>query len=67
MKFFSLKLFNGFALAAGLCACGGNDTAGGISEENEGVVALTNKKIEGVTQKGPFVKDSKITLKETKA
>lgn len=66
---FSLKLFCSLALAAGLCACSesSKDTAGGISEETEGIYAIENKTIAGVSQKGPFVKGSNIYLKETKA
>lgn len=66
---FSLKLFSGLALAAGLCACGesSRDTAGGVSEETEGIYAIENKTIAGVSQKGPFVTGSNIYLKETKA
>ena len=45
------------------CACS-MDTAG-TSEEIEGAVALSDKKIAGVSQKGPFVKGSDVTLKET--
>lgn len=66
---FSLKLFCSLALAAGLCACSesSKDTAGGISEETEGIYAIENKTIAGVSQKGPFVTGSNIYLKETKA
>ena len=67
MKRFSLKLFNALAIIASICACGGRDTAGGISEETEGVVAITDKTIAGVSQKGPFAKGSSVYLKETKA
>lgn len=66
---FSLKLFCSLALAAGLCACSesSKDTAGGVSEETEGIYAIENKTIAGVSQKGPFVTGSNIYLKETKA
>lgn len=66
---FSLKLFCSLALAAGLCACSesSKDTAGGISEETEGIYAIENKTIAGVSQKGPFATGSNIYLKETKA
>lgn len=61
---FSLKLFCSLALAAGLCACSesSKDTAGGVSEETEGIYAIENKTIAGVSQKGPFVKGTTITL-----
>lgn len=66
---FSLKLFCSLALAAGLCACSesSKDTAGGISEETEGIYAIENKTIAGVSQKGPFVTGSDVYLMETKA
>ena len=52
------------ALTALLGACSDMETSG-TSEEAEGVVAISNKKIAGVSQKGPFVKGSDVTLKET--
>lgn len=61
---FTLKLLSALAFAASLCACSESDkdSAGGISEETEGVFAIENKNIVGVSQKGPFVEGSKITL-----
>lgn len=47
------------------CACS-MDTAG-TSEEIEGAVALSDKRIVGVSQKGPLVKGSDVVLKETSA
>ena len=47
------------------CACS-MDTAG-TSEEIEGAVALSDKRIVGVSQKGPLVKGSNVVLKETSA
>lgn len=67
MRTYSLKLFNALAIIACICACSGNDTAGGISEETEGIVAITNKKIAGAAQKGPLVKGSNVVIKETSA
>ena len=52
------------ALTALLGACSDMETSG-TSEEAEGVVAISDKKIAGVSQKGPFVKGSDVTLKET--
>ena len=52
------------ALGAVFCACSDNSTAG-TSEEAEGVVAIAGKQIAGVSQKGPFVKGSEVTLRET--
>lgn len=63
-----IKIFSSAALIFGLYACGENDkTAGGTSEEAEGIIAIVNKTIAGVSQKGPFMKGSKITLRETKS
>lgn len=67
MKIFSLKLLNAVALIAGISACSDMNTAGGISEETEGVTALLGKKISGAVQKGPFVEGSSVVLKETSA
>ena len=52
------------ALGAVFCACSDNSTAG-TSEEAEGVIAISDKKLAGVSQKGPFVKGSDVTLRET--
>ncbi|PWJ36695.1 FISUMP domain-containing protein [Fibrobacter succinogenes] len=67
MKSFSLKLFSSLPLIASIGACVDRNVAGGISEETEGVVAITDKTIAGVSQKGPFAKGSSVYLKETKA
>lgn len=52
------------ALGASLTACSNMETSG-TSEEAEGVIAISDKKIAGVSQKGPFVKGSEVTLRET--
>lgn len=47
-------------------ACGSDDeTAGGSSEETQGI-AITDKQVAGVSQKGPFVKGSSVTVQELK-
>ena len=56
--------FWALALTALLGACSDMETSG-TSEEAEGVVAISDKKIAGLSQKGPFVKGSDVTLKET--
>lgn len=66
MKYFSLKFLSSLTLIASICACVDRNVAGGISEETEGVVAITDKTIAGVSQKGPFTKGSSVYLKETK-
>ena len=43
------------------CACSGDKTAG-TSEESEGITAIRNLDVAGVTQKGPFVKGSIVTV-----
>ena len=48
-------------------ACSDSEKVSGTSEEAEGIVAITNKQIAGVAQKGPFVKGSNIVLRETSA
>lgn len=56
------------ALTMAFTACSESDpakTAGGTSEEAEGIIAITNKTIAGVSQKGPFVTGSNVILKET--
>ena len=42
-------------------ACSGRDTAG-TSEESDGIVAIKDKQIAGVTQKGPFLLGSSVTI-----
>jgi uncharacterized protein (TIGR02145 family) len=54
-----------FALGAMMVACS-TETAG-TSEESEGIVAISSKKIGGSVQKGPFVEGSDVVLMETSA
>ena len=52
------------ALGALLTACSNVDSkSAGTSEEAEGIIAISDKKIAGVSQKGPFVKGSEVTLR----
>jgi len=53
------------AVAVG-CSDSGNDVAGGASGD-AGIIAISDKQIAGVAQKGPFVKGSNVVLKETSA
>ena len=58
-----------FAILLGfVVACSDSDEniAGGASGD-AGVIAITNKQIAGVAQKGPFVKGSEVVLRETSA
>ena len=52
------------ALGASLTACSNMETSG-TSEEAEGVIAISDKQVAGVAQKGPFIKGSEVTLRET--
>ena len=54
-----------FALGTMMVACS-TETAG-TSEESEGIVAISSKKIGGSVQKGPFVEGSDVVLMETSA
>lgn len=52
------------ALFALLCVgCGGDKHAGGTSEETQ-IIAIEDKTVAGVSQKGPFLKSSSITVQE---
>jgi hypothetical protein len=51
------------ALALLLTACAGDDVAGGASGD-AGVVAVTDREVAGVSQKGPFVTGSAVTVQE---
>ena len=59
----SIAMMSAFAVG---CSESGNDVAGGASGD-AGVVAIADKQIAGVSQKGPFVKGSSVVLKETSA
>lgn len=54
------------AFGGAFWACSTFETAG-TSEEAEGIVAIADKELAGVVQKGPFVTGSSIVLKETSA
>lgn len=53
-----------FIMAALIAGCSDNEVSGGASGD-AGIIAISNKQITGVSQKGPFVKGSDVTLKET--
>ncbi len=50
-----------FAVTSLLISCSGDKTAG-TDEQSEGIVAIKNLDIAGVSQKGPFVKGSAVTV-----
>ena len=54
------------AMATFATGCSDNEVAGGASGD-AGIIAISNKQIAGVAQKGPFVTGSNIVLKETSA
>ena len=45
-------------------ACSDGDKTAGTSEEAEGIVAITNREIAGVSQKGPFLVGSSVAIQE---
>ncbi|MBR6454483.1 MAG: hypothetical protein IKS97_07930, partial [Fibrobacter sp.] len=56
-------LFKIAAVALLLTACAGDDVAGGASGD-AGVVAVKDWEVAGVSQKGPFVTGSVVTVQE---
>ena len=54
-------LLNAIAVTSLLISCSGDKTAG-TDEQSEGIVAIKNLDIAGVSQKGPFVKGSAVTV-----
>ena len=60
-RFFSIC--GAFALGVALWACADDQTAG-TSEESEGIVAIKDREIAGVTQKGPFLTGASVTIQE---
>ena len=55
-KFLAVILFGTM-----LCSCSGDKTAG-TDEQSEGITAIKNLDIAGVSQKGPFAKGSAVTV-----
>ena len=57
--------FAGFAFAALVfAACGDDSKTSGGSVEDQEVIAISDKTISGVSQKGPFVNGSSVTVQE---
>ena len=57
--------FAGFVLAAFVfAACGDDPKTSGGSVEDQEVIAISDKTISGVSQKGPFVNGSSVTVQE---
>lgn len=63
-KFFELETICFLCLSLILCVACSSDSSAGGSTEDETVVALKDKTITGVSQKGPFVKGSSVTVQE---
>ncbi|MBP5441587.1 MAG: fibrobacter succinogenes major paralogous domain-containing protein [Fibrobacter sp.] len=58
-------LLPAFALGSILAtACSDGDKTAGTSEESEGIIAVTDWEVAGVSQKGPFVTGSAVTVQE---
>lgn len=66
-KFSWNSLFLGFSLALSnfaLTACSNDKGVAGGSTEDAGIIAVTNREIAGVSQKGPFLVGSSVTIQE---
>jgi uncharacterized protein (TIGR02145 family) len=63
-KFFALETICFLCLSLILCVACSSDSSAGGSTEDETIVALKDKTITGVSQKGPFVKGSSVTVQE---
>ena len=62
-NFFKNGFVSAFAMMSLLMGCSGNDVAGGASGD-AGVYAVKNLDVAGVSQKGPFVTGSAVTVQE---
>lgn len=63
-KFFALETICFLCLSLIICVACSSDSSAGGSTEDETIVALKDKTITGVSQKGPFVKGSSVTVQE---
>ena len=59
------RILGALVVVGAFWACSDGDKTAGTSEEAEGITAISDKRITGVSQKGPFVKGSDVVLKET--
>ncbi len=64
MKKMMIYFFELLSIAAMLCACSDVGKTAGTDEQSEGVFAVTDREIAGVTQKGPFLVGSSVTIQE---
>jgi hypothetical protein len=51
-------------VALALTSCSESKPVAGGSSDDSGIVAISNKEVAGVSQKGPFVKGSAVTVQE---
>ena len=54
----------GFCLSLGLAACSDDKSVAGGTSEDAGIIAVTDREIVGVSQKGPFLVGSSVTIQE---
>ncbi len=59
-----MKFLFSIAVVILFLACSESNMAGGTSEEAEGIVAIKDREIAGVTQKGPFLVGSSVAIQE---
>ena len=56
------RILGALVVVGAFWACSDGDKTAGTSEEAEGITAISDKRITGVSQKGPFVKGSDVVL-----
>ncbi|MCQ2102901.1 MAG: hypothetical protein MJY98_06720 [Fibrobacter sp.] len=61
---FSLRFSLVLGLLLGIAACSNGDKTAGGTEDTNGIVAIQDKLVSGVSQKGPFVNGSSVTMQE---
>ncbi|WP_298772445.1 FISUMP domain-containing protein [uncultured Fibrobacter sp.] len=61
----SFLAYASLSFALVVCSCSDEKSVSGGTSDDAGIIAISDKTIAGVTQKGPLVKGSKVILKET--
>ena len=64
MKMKMSRFFEFLTIVSMLCACSDVGKTAGTDEQSEGVFAVKDREIAGVTQKGPFLTGSAVTIQE---
>ncbi|WP_173475182.1 FISUMP domain-containing protein [Fibrobacter succinogenes] len=64
MKMKMSRFFEFLTIVSMLCACSDVGKTAGTDEQSEGVFAVKDREIAGVTQKGPFLVGSSVTIQE---